>query len=214
MKALVVIFGVICGTFVGFVCGILGAMGLGLFSKWMNPNDPSAGSVAIVVIETAPVGAMMGAVLGGLFIAKRPRLFLATVLPVAIVFVALQLTLSTLREHNIPRSYVLKVSGKNAEQFVGEIQVDGEPQKVNGNLPAEFEYQALEVEFVFALPNAKEGEKIAVEVVIDGRSRGKEEREKHFGAKYKSFGYSETFGGTSYWGGSALLPELRPASQK
>ena len=61
MKVPAVIFGVLCGAFVGFVFGILGAMGLGLWSKWASPDDPSAGSVAIVVIATAPLGAMMGA---------------------------------------------------------------------------------------------------------------------------------------------------------
>jgi hypothetical protein len=96
MKAITIIFGVVCGAFVGFVLGILGAMALGIWSKWASPNDLSAGSVAIVVIWTAPAGAIHGAVLGGLFIASRPRLFLWTVLPLAIVFLALQITFSIL----------------------------------------------------------------------------------------------------------------------
>jgi len=87
--------------------------------------------------------------------------------------------------------------------------VDGQLHKVNGKLPSEFEYQALEVEFAFALSNAKEPEKIAVEVFIDGEKAKygrKQESEKGIvAAKHKSFGYSETFGGTSYWGGSDLF---------
>lgn len=58
MKPLAVILGVVCGLVVGLALGILGAMALGIWPKWANPSDPSAGSVAIVVIATAPAGAL------------------------------------------------------------------------------------------------------------------------------------------------------------
>lgn len=216
MRTLVVIFGVVCGAYVGLGFGILGAMGLGLFSQWADPNDPSAASVAIVVIVTGPGGAMLGAALGGLFVAKRPRLFLATVLPLGVLFLGLHLTLSALRYHDVSRTYVLKVTGKQGEEFIGEVRVDGQLHKVKGNLPADFEFRALMVEFAFALPSAKQGEKIAIEVIIDGKPwrGGKQESEKRFAAKYQSFGYSETFGRISSWDRSDLLPEHIPASQK
>ena len=223
MKALAVVFGVICGGFVGFVFGVLGAICLGLCFHWANPTDPSAGSIAILVIVTAPCGAMAGAVLGGFFIAKRPRLFLVTVLPLAILFLGLALTRSALESYDVPRTYLVKVTGKQGEDFIGEVRVDGELHKLQGKLPAEFEYQGLELEFAFALPNGKQGEKLAYELVIDGRPKrngwsGKGESEKRIAATYKSFGCSERFGGlvggTSYSSGTDLLPEHRPAPQE
>jgi hypothetical protein len=221
MKSLSVFLGVLCGAYVGLVFGFLGAMGLGLAFKWADPTDPSAGSIAILVIVTAPYGAIIGAVLGGLLVAKRPRLFLVTVLPLAVLFLGFQVATSALRSHDVPRTYVVKVTGKQGADFIGEVRTDGELHKLKGKLPAEFEYQALEVEFAFALPSAKEGEKIGFEILIDGKPKrgwsGKGEGEKRVAAKYRSFGYSESFGwfgGTSYWGGCDLLPEHRPAPQE
>lgn len=216
MRITLIFFGVGCGAFVGFALGVIGAIGLGYWSQWMHPEDASAGSVAIVVIGTAPGGAILGGVLGGVLIDKRPRLFLTTVIPLAVLFFGLHLTLEALRNHDVPRNYVLRVSGQQDEEFIGEVRVDGKLHKHKGRLPAEFEYQALTVELAFALPNAKDGERIAVEVLIDGRKQrgGKEHRERRIAAKYMSFGYSETFGGTSSSGECDLLLDYMPASQK
>jgi hypothetical protein len=115
----------------------------------------------------------------------------------------------SLREYDVPRTYVLKVSGRNGDDFFGEVRVDGQLHEVNGKTPSELEYQGLEVEFALALPSAKEGEKLVVEVFIDGKKAkygSKQESENGIAsAKYKSFGYSETFGGTSYWGDTDLF---------
>jgi len=62
---------------------------------------------------------------------------------------------------------VVKVNEKQSEEFVGDVRVDGELHRVKGNLLAEFGYQALEVDFAFALLNAKESEKIGVEDLGD-----------------------------------------------
>jgi hypothetical protein len=121
---------------------------------------------------------------------------------------------------------VLKVTGTQGADFIGEVRVDGQFHKLSGKLPAEFEYQALEVEFGFALPDAKEGETIGVQVLIDGREVRADRRhaawagrnnikgrDRRFG-KYKSVGFSELFGRTALWGESDLLPEHRPAFRK
>lgn len=216
MKVLAVLVGIVCGTIVGFFLGVLAAMSLGLLGKLSAPDDPSAGSLAIFVIATAPMGAICGAVAGGFMAVQRPRVFRWTILPLAILFIGLYVVLSTLRSWHMPRTYLIKVSGAVGEQFVGEVRVDGKINKLKGNLPAEFEYQALEMEVAFALPNARPGQKIRVEVYVDGQQKwtGNEEVEKRYAVKYKSIGYSETFGGTGFWGDCDLLLEYEPVSRK
>jgi hypothetical protein len=221
MKILSVIFGIVCGGFVGAVLGFFPAACVDLLFRWANPDDPSDTGAWVLLFGTVPGGAVLGAVLGRHFITTRPQLFRVTILPLAILFVGLPLTHSALESIDVPRNYVLKVAGPQGADFIGEVRVDGQFHKLNGNLPAEFEYQALEVEFAFALPNAKEGEKIVVEVFIDGKKKWhvKEQSETRFAGKYKSFGYSDSpavwpFGGTSVWSESDLLPEQRPAPRK
>jgi MFS family permease len=208
MKPLVVILGVACGGVVGLALGILGAMALGIWSEWANPNDPSAGSVAIVVIATAPAGAMAGAVLGGLLISKRPRLFLMTVLPLAILLLGWYFTMSTLREMDRPRTFVVMLSGTSGAEYVGGTRVDGQLSKLRGKLPASFEYEAKEVELAFALVDPKDGEKIAVEVFVDGTNpHRRSESTSGIHELFVIFGYAEWAGGTSYCGGGDMSPE-------
>jgi hypothetical protein len=224
-KPLSLIFGIVCGGFVGGVLGFVPAICASVLATWAYPDDPSAGSAGDIVIATVPGGAMFGAALGGCFIATRPRLFLMTVLPFAILILGLLLTLGALHNYDVPRNYVLKVIGTQGADFIGEVRVDGEFHKLKGKLPAEFEYRALEVEFGVALPDAKEGQTIAVEVLIDGQETRTDRRraawarknnikggDTRFG-KYTSFGYSDLFGGTVR-GDSDLLPEHWPAFRK
>lgn len=208
IKILTVICGVVCGAFVGLAFGFIGAMALGLWSQWANPNDASAGSVATVVILTAPLGAMMGAALGGLLVATRPRLFLMTVFPLAVVFVGWFITYSTLREMDRPRTYVVKVSGTHGAEFVGGTKVDGNLSSLKGNLPAEFEYDAMQVELAFALVNPKDSDRIAVEVLVDGTNPYRRSESKSgIHELFVSFGYAEWVGGTSYGGGGDMSPD-------
>ncbi|MCX5658855.1 MAG: hypothetical protein NTW19_03940 [Planctomycetota bacterium] len=55
----------ILGAIAGTALGIGVAMGLAMYSKWQDPGDPSAGSVAIVGIFTVPFGFLLGAAVGG-----------------------------------------------------------------------------------------------------------------------------------------------------
>ena len=207
MKMIKFILGVICGAFVGLGLGVVAAMALGLWSKWTHSDDPSAFSVAIVVIATAPLGAILGALLGGLTIAKQPRLFLLTFLPLAIFFVSLQVTLSTLRGMDRPRHFLLEVRGTPGAQYVGTVSVDGDIQELKGTIPAKQEFDGFQMELAVALVSQDSDEKIAVETWASGRdlkTGTKSQTGVH--QTLESFGYSETFGGTSrYW--SRMSPE-------
>ena len=58
------VLGAIVGAFVGAILGVLAAFCLGVFSAWVNPEDPSAGSMAIMVIATGPLGFCIGIPVG------------------------------------------------------------------------------------------------------------------------------------------------------
>ena len=64
MRTMKILLGLVYGGVIGTALGIAGAWLLGVFSQWQNPNDPSAFSVAIVVIITAPIGCVLGALVG------------------------------------------------------------------------------------------------------------------------------------------------------
>jgi len=66
------IIGLIGGTFAGIILGFAVAYATGLLSEWATPDDPSAGSIAIIVIITAPGGAVLGAIVGALIGALLP----------------------------------------------------------------------------------------------------------------------------------------------
>lgn len=149
----------------------------------------------------------MGAVLGGLLIAKRPRLFLPTALSIGILFLGFHLTFSTLREMDRPRNYVVRVSDRTGADFVGGIIVDGKLTQLKGNLPAEFKYQAKQVELAFGLVHPKDGDKIAVEVFVNGTKLHRSESIRGIHEQFDSFGYTEWAGGTSYVGGGDMSAE-------
>jgi hypothetical protein len=55
---------VVGGAVVGTAAGVAVAVGIGALSRWQSPNDPSAGSAAIIVVLTAPAGLLLG-MIGG-----------------------------------------------------------------------------------------------------------------------------------------------------
>jgi hypothetical protein len=67
--------GVILGAGVGLAVGIFAAMALGWACQRLYPNDPSAGSVGIVIIGTAPGCLLLGGIVGGVltFVYGRRR---------------------------------------------------------------------------------------------------------------------------------------------
>lgn len=97
-NAIKAIFGASCGAVTGIAAGFALAIGLGLWSQWSTPNDPTAGSVAIVVIFTAPLGMLAGIILGGMTIINYPKLFWRTAFPIAILVMVLLLIDMTLRQ--------------------------------------------------------------------------------------------------------------------
>lgn len=62
-RLLIGLLATLVGAAIGFGLGVAFAIGLAKFSQWQTPDDASAGSVAIVVIATAPLGGLVGAVL-------------------------------------------------------------------------------------------------------------------------------------------------------
>lgn len=198
MKAITVIFGVVCGAFVGFALGVAGPLGLGLLLN---------GFGVIAVLVTAPAGAILGAALGVLTIATRPRLFLATFLPLAILFIGFYYTYSTLREMDRPRNFVLEVSGAPGAEYTGVLLVDGNMQKLKGNIPAKFEFEAFRIELAVALVDPNGENNIAIKVSADGWDlhTGNESPIGIY-LQLKSVGYSQVFGDTS-WSWSQMSGE-------
>jgi hypothetical protein len=62
-KALVCI---VAGAVIGGAGGIGVGVAVGLYAQWHNPNDPSAGSVAIIGMATFPLGVLIGIMAGAL----------------------------------------------------------------------------------------------------------------------------------------------------
>ena len=62
MHALKVILAFILGGLLGGVVRILIAGGAGLYGQITSPDDPSAGSVAIIGIFTIPCGMFIGSI--------------------------------------------------------------------------------------------------------------------------------------------------------
>jgi hypothetical protein len=55
------------GVLLGGGIGIGIASGLGIYYQWRHPEDLSAGSAAIVVILTFPLGVLLGTMAGAFF---------------------------------------------------------------------------------------------------------------------------------------------------
>lgn len=199
MKVIAIIFGVVCGAFVGLAIGDYTATVLGYWYHLADPNDPSSGSISMVTsLFTVPCGAILGAVLGRLTITTRPRLFCATILPLAILIVAWQGTLSMLRGMDRPRNFVFEVLGTPGAEYVGLFSVDGEIVKKKGTLPANFEFEGFQIELAFALLHPDKKNSILVNVSADGDDLGTgAESQTGVHQELKCFGYSETYGGTS-----------------
>ena len=52
------------GGLIGTAAGVAVAVGVGAFSQWRLPDDPSAGSAPIIVLLTAPLGLLVGVACG------------------------------------------------------------------------------------------------------------------------------------------------------
>jgi hypothetical protein len=199
MRAIFVLVGFASGAVVGFAAGVLFAMGLGYWAHLSNPDDPSAGSVAIVSIATAPFGAMAGAVLGGLAMDRKRRLYCATILPLAILLIIAAATCRTLERMDRPRHFEVELYGTPGAEFVGRIIVMGNADWKTGTLPARFAFTARGADLAFYLVDRSRKKQIGIKVLADGANvyngGGSTTGEQLL---LNSYGYSETFGGTSY----------------
>lgn len=86
--------GLACGAVTGVaLCAFAGAA-LGHWNKLQHPEDPSAGAVSILGAVVAPFGACVGAMFGLLIALQWPRLFRATIKPLAGTIVVLMVAYS------------------------------------------------------------------------------------------------------------------------
>lgn len=192
------ILGVCCGLFVGTALGFAIAKAIGLIAWWTHPDDPSASSASIVVILTAPIGAVLGVILGGLSAVKRPRIFYYTFLPLAILLAGFLVTMSTLNGMDRSRNYVLEIQGTDSARYVGIATADGAVHKLEGSLPDRLEFNGLNLKFAIALVSPSGKESIAVEVSANGNDlHTGYETQTGVQQELTSSGYSEQFGGTS-----------------
>lgn len=156
----------------------------------------------IFALFGVPAGALLAAALGGLTILRRPRLYLVTFLPLAIVFLGLTVSYVWLRSIDRPRKFVLEVTGTPGAEYFGIVSANGRVEEMQGTLPARFEYNALRLESTFVLVESSRPAIIMVNATADGHdvTRGLE-AEHGVDLYLRSFGYSEFVGGTSHqWG--------------
>jgi hypothetical protein len=73
MRFLLIAVGLVVGAVAGAALGIAASMALGILSQWTHPDDPSAGSVAIIVVGLFPFGALLGATTGASLVAHWTR---------------------------------------------------------------------------------------------------------------------------------------------
>jgi hypothetical protein len=66
-----VVLGAITGAGVGFVGGFAIAFLWAIVEQALTPGDPSAGAVVVMFVFTAPAGAILGTVVGGVLASLR-----------------------------------------------------------------------------------------------------------------------------------------------
>jgi hypothetical protein len=189
------LFGAIIGAPVGMAIGFYFVL---YGSSWLDPLIPGLEQLGWIGLFVAvPTGGFFGVMSGGVLAALRFRLFAVTFLPLFLALLIWHLILHRLRNDHQPRTYIVRVSGKAGEKFVGEVEADGQPQRVKGTFPAEFEFEAIRLRSEFTMLNSKKGDKISVDVIVNGVSRGPFDSDVGVRSEFKSFGYDERFGGTS-----------------
>ena len=114
-------------------------------------------------------GAIGGALVGAFTYDRKPRLFLVTFLPIALLLFILQLTLQTLRSIDQPRQYVLQIEGTPGAEFVGTVLVQGKAEPIRGTIPARYVYESLQLRCAFGLVDTENNEQLGVAVSAGGR---------------------------------------------
>jgi hypothetical protein len=61
MRFLKIAAGFFGGGIAGAALGVAVSIAIGVVSQWTHPNDPTAGSVAIIAIALVPAGGFLGA---------------------------------------------------------------------------------------------------------------------------------------------------------
>jgi hypothetical protein len=197
LKPIAVVFGTLCGGFVGLALGASVASCVGLVSQFVDPDDPTASQSSIIGVATAPLGGLLGAVFGGLMVARRPGLFCATFLPLAFLFVALGVTVSVLQRTDRPRHYLVEVLGTPGAEYIGVVAVEGHKTWKAGTLPTEFEHEGLRIAMAFALVHPDGQKHIRLQITVNGVPVNVgPETQTGVRQTLRSYGYSQIFGDT------------------
>jgi hypothetical protein len=61
----IVVGGILAGGLVGSIGGLAVTWAIATIAVWTHPDDPSAGSAAVIVLALFPVGLLFGAAVGG-----------------------------------------------------------------------------------------------------------------------------------------------------
>jgi MFS family permease len=200
MKAAKIIFGAVCGAFFGTAVGIAFAMCVGILAKLSFPSDPSAGSAATIVIATAPLGMLIGLIIGGMIVVTHPKVFWFGIFPVVAVLTVMLIIISWLRGIDRPREFALDIQGTPDSEIIGTYSVNGGARtQFRSKIPTKIDAAGLNLEFEVSLRNFANGDKIIVKPLVNGSSLGYQmESDIGMTLELHASGYSETFGGTGY----------------
>ncbi len=91
---------------------------------------------------------------------------------ISLAAVILLAGLSALQLIARPRDYTLDLSGELGRKIVGTVTADGVAHKLEGTLPATFEYRAGRLEYAFAVRDGQPGETMSVHVSVGGEPWG------------------------------------------
>ena len=188
--------------FVGVALAIVVGGALGLYLVWFGAQLFFGPVFMLLAMGAVPIGAIVGTTFAASTVIKRPQLFWRTVLSIAIVISAHVVTFSALGRIDRPRDFIVEVRGTRKAEYVGIVSVDGEVQRVNGAFPKTFAFKAIRLEFAIALAKPNGEDYVAVEVSVNGGKASDIGDRSRTGVhqRLKSFGWSESVGGTSnYW---------------
>ena len=183
------LLGCVAGAFLGFEVPFLVCV---LLDKLTGSGWGQVGW--IFLFATLPIGAMLGGVVGGIMITRRPRLFAALIAVLAATHGAYYLLSEVIDR---PRAYVVNVRGEPGRPYVGVVMTDGESDALKGAVPAQLEYRAVRFGLAIAPADAYSGGEIAVQVMVDGIPQPELRSEVGVGGELRSHGYAEWVGKTA-----------------
>lgn len=158
----------------------------------------TGGALALIIV---PMGAIGGFFAGGLLAGHRPRLYLVTFLPLAILFIGWDVTRSYLSTIDKPRKYLVRMDGPKGAAYRGAVRVGNVTRPLEGTLPDKYECEGLSLVLAIALISPQAEHNVSAKFSVNGESlRNVGEAEKGLVLILQSRGFDEWAGGTSVRG--------------